>query len=609
MPGILNPYRRGLTHAVLTILAGVAGCATGRGVDRFDVPVERYRAHIALLASDELKGRGTGSEGVDLAGGYIAGQFAAAGLNPGAANGTYFQSFSVPRKGKLLDDTALSEEGMDAPLALHEGFAPFGFSASGPIAGDVAFVGYGITNPEESFDDYAGIDVEGKIVLMLRREPPAWDESGRNTRHAFFSTKIKLAKAHGAAAVLIVNQVPESGDADSDDADELIRFRPRGGDHELPAVHLKRRVADEWLSRAGLVSLIELQAQLDTDGRNVSAPLPGIRLRGRVSYEQEDMAIRNIIGILPGMGHHAEEYVVVGAHYDHLGVRGGKIHNGADDNASGTAGMMETAFALAAQAYRDRSVMFIAFGGEELGLLGSKHFVEDAPISLSAIVAMINLDMIGRMDPASEANMLGIQGIGTAAGFVSLVGTRAKQAGVPFLPEPSARGPSDHASFYRAGIPALFFFTGLHEDYHAPGDDTEKIHFQDAVQVTKLVCRVVFDLVNAESRPVFQEVAQRARIMRGDRPGRLHVVLGIVPDREDASALPGWPIGAVVPGGAAGKAGMKAGDRITAVDGKPVSGQADYRKAVADKHPGDVVSIVFLRKDREMSVDVTLQGP
>ncbi len=613
MPRFVKLYRRGwatadvsiavLAIAFLATLAGVTGCSTGHQSNRFNVPVDRYRSHIALLASDALKGRGTGSEGVDLAGGYVAGQFAAAGLKPGAADGTYFQSFSIPQKGKLLDDTSLSLSGAASPLELNEDYAPFGFSANAAIDGGVVFVGYGITNPDQSFDDYAGIDVTDKVVLMLRREPPKWDDTGRNSRHSFFSTKIKLAKEHGAAAVLIVNQA--SGE---DDEDELMRFRPRGGDHELPAVHLKRRVADDWLDKAGLGSLVELQAQLDTDGRNVSALLPGIRVDGRVSYKQEDMPIRNIIGILPGTGAHADEFVVVGGHYDHLGVRRGKIHNGADDNASGTAGVIETAFALAGQKDRDRSVMFIAFGGEEIGLLGSQHFVKDPPISVSAIAAMINLDMIGRVDHASKANMLGIQGIGTGGGFTELVEAHAERAGIPFLPDPSARGPSDHSSFYGAGIPALFFFTGLHDDYHGPGDDTEKINFYGAAQITELVSGIAMDLVNAESRPVFQEVSQRAQIFRGNRPGQPRVLIGIVPDFEDDSELTGWPIGAIVPGGAAGKAGMQAGDRITSVDGKPVDGQADYRKAVADKKPGDAVSVVFLRKGQEMSVYVTLQG-
>lgn len=564
---------------------------------------DRYHAHVAFLAHDELEGRGTGSNGIDLAAGYIAGQFAAAGLKPGGPNGTFFQEFDVAKSATLLDDTNLAIDGSEMALALHDDFRPMGFSANGEFSGDVVFVGYGIVNPDKSHDDYAGVETAGRVVLMLRREPTSWNEGGKFTDHARFDTKIKLAKEHGALAVLIANQDPGE-----DGIDGLMRFRSRGEDYGLPALHIKRRVADQLLAVGGLPSLTELQKQLDPGGKNVSSALAGVRVSGTVAYESKDMLARNVIGVLEGNGPHADEYVVIGAHYDHLGKRRGQIYNGADDNASGTAGVIEVAYALAGTPRRDRSVIFMTFSGEEMGLLGSQHYASDPTVDIESIVAMLNMDMIGRLTPDDEANMLSIQGLGTGDSFKEIVEKRAEQAGLEFMPDDSALGPSDHTSFYSAGVPSLFFFTGVHPDYHQPSDDSEKINAEGAARIVDLVYNIARDIINGEASPTYTEVTTRAIVFRGTNPVAPGVVMGIMPDMEDDSDEPGWRVAAVMPSRGAAKAGMKVGDRILKVNAVVINGFMDYREATRDKKPGDVIDVVVKRGREEITLNVKLSA-
>ncbi len=565
------------------------------------VSPKRYLSHIALLAHDELKGRKTGQPGIDLAAGYIAGQFAAAGLEPGGGGGTYFQEFTFGGRSTLQDETKLIIEGQE-PIepVLREDFIPFSFSAKGDFEGDLVFVGYGITNAEEDHDDYDGMDVTDKVVLMLRREPAAWQEEGF-TDHAYFRTKVPLAAEHGAVAVLIVNQDPGE-----DGIDRLMRFGRGEGPYDLPAMHVKRELAGQLLSRGGLGSLTGLQQQLDEEGKHVSGPCPGVAVRGTVAYEATEILGRNVIGILVGTGPHADEYIVIGGHYDHVGEGRNGIRNGADDNASGTAGVIELAWAFSQTPDRDRSVIFMTFAGEEDGLRGSAHFCADPTVEIDSIVAMLNMDMIGRHDPDSERNGLEIMGLGTGDSFKRIVAEHAEALDMEYSPQDSAQGGSDQSSFYNYDVPAMFFFTGIHPDYHQVGDDTEKIHADNAARIVELVYYVAADLVNEADPPVFAKVDRPARIGRGPRQGG--VVMGIMPDIEDDPEKKGWRVTHVSPDGGADKAGMKAHDQIVEIDGRTINGMREYREATAGKKPGDVLSVTVLRGDEELVLQVELSA-
>lgn len=588
-----------VAHVELVSTVAQASGARYVGQTRADA----FHAHVAFLAHDELEGRGTGSNGIDLAAGYIAGQFAAAGLKPGGPSGTFFQEFDVAKPAKLLRDTSLAVDGSDAALALHDDFRPMGFSANGEFSANVVFIGYGIVNSDKAHDDYAGVETAGRVALMLRREPTSWNDGGGFTDHARFDSKIKLAKENGAVAVLIANQDPGE-----DGIDGLMRFRSRGEDYGLPVMHVKRRVADLLLTAGGLASLSDLQEQLDGGGKNSSSALAGVRVNGRVAYESNDMLARNVIGVLEGNGPYADEYIVIGGHYDHLGKRRGQIYNGADDNASGTAAVIELAYALADTPRRDRSVIFMAFSGEEIGLLGSEHYANDPTVDIESIVAMINMDMIGRLTPDDQANMLSIQGLGTGDSFKEIVERRADQAGLDYTPDDSALGPSDHVSFYHAGVPSLFFFTGVHSDYHQPGDDTEKVNIEGAARIINLVYNIAADIINGEASPTYAEVTTRANIFRGGNPMAPGVVMGIMPDMDDDSDAPGWRVAMVAPGGGAAKAGMKVGDRILKVNAVVINGFMDYREATRGKKPGDVIDVIVKRGQEQITLNVKLSA-
>lgn len=571
------------------------------------ITADSYRAHIAILAADALEGRGTGQPGIDLAAGYIAGQFAAAGIQPGGPDGSYFQLFEVKRGGKLTDEVSLVVRGVEGDVQVLEDYIPFSFSEQGKFSGDVAFVGYGISNPDKNHDDYANLDVTGKVVLMLRREPASMMENEESSRHAMFETKVTLAKEKGAAAVMIVNQKPDEGEADN-----LMVFRGSGDTYGLPALHVTRDLADRMLAAGGAADLATQQAKLDAGEGPVSTLLTNVGLEGNVAYEVDVDPARNVVGLIPGTGPNKDEYVVIGGHYDHLGNRGGTIYNGADDNASGTAGMMEVCEALVDTPNLNRSVICMAFSGEEIGLLGSRHYAEHPTVSISSITAMINMDMIGRYADGSEDNGLSVQGLGTGDNFKDIVERRTAEHGFTYTGDDSALGPSDHMSFYQANVPSLFFFTGVHPDYHQPGDDVDKVNFDGGAAVARLVYDVALDLVNAPAAPQFVRVDRPAEIDRsaafGGRAGRGGgVVMGIMPDMDDTGGR-GWKVAEVFPGGGAAKAGMQNGDRILEIEGIEITGLEDYREVTREKKPGDVITVKVLRGADEVTLSVELAG-
>lgn len=579
--------------------------ATTSGVE---FTAARYHQHVEVLAHDLLRGRDTGSDGIDIAAGYLAGQFASIGLKPGGPDGTYFQDFTLSLGGKVLESTTLTITGAEAPaLARGETWTPFGWSSQGSFSGDLVFVGYGVTNPEKNYDDYAGVEVSGKIVFMLRREPASFRAEGAESpafsRFSWFASKARLAKEKGAVAMIVTNQATE-------DADVLPGSAMDGQNYGIPAVQVKREVAEALLKAAGMEPLAEVQRKLD-GGLTRSQAMPGVSASGQIAFE--GTSARNVLGVLPGTGLNADEYIVIGAHYDHIGDSRGAINNGADDNASGTAGVIEVARAMALTPNRNRSLLFMGFTAEERGLLGSAHFCANPTVPVEKIVAMLNMDMIGRLsdDSANDQNHLYIQGLGTGDVFKDLVARQSKACGfMQFNPDDSARGPSDHASFNNVGVPSLFFFTGLHEDYHAPGDDTPKINVDGGARIARLVYEIGLELANADKRPVFARVDTPADIRRGSvgsRTGTRGPRLGIMPGADDGKK--GYPVARVLAGMPAEKAGMKEGDRILRIGDAEVNGQQDLVRAIEGKRAGDELEVRILRGTEEMTLRIILAPP
>jgi hypothetical protein len=493
------------------LLSLAALAAALRLVAAVQIDANQYLEDIKYLASDQLKGREDGTPELDKAGEYIAKQFRSFGLRPAGDGGRYLQPFQVTtstRPGQA-NRFVYSEGPHQASLKFDTEFRPLSLSANGNAAGQVVFAGYGITAPEYGYDDYSGLDVRNKLVLILRHEPQEFDEksifAGRiYTNHAQVESKAVNARAHGASAVVFVSDSP-THHSESDDIEKLGRA-VGPGDAGIPFVQVKTQVADEWLRLAGH-SLEEVVKGIDTDLRPRSFALPAsLRLDISVDLLRKSHAVSNVVGYLPGA---SDEYVIVGAHYDHVGLgnqysmepsKKGTVHPGADDNASGTAGVIELARWFAKQPKHRRGILFIAFAGEEFGLLGSNHFVEAPALPLEKAVTMINLDMIGRL----REGKLYMGGVGNASMFKPLIDALNRDAKFDIDDaDADGYGSSDQYSFTPRQIPTLFFFTGMHPDYHRPSDTWDKIDAPAAAQLVDFVGDVTERLLDAVVRPQF----------------------------------------------------------------------------------------------------------
>jgi hypothetical protein len=596
----------------------------GRLAADFVSPAEsRLKADVVYLADDAREGRGTGSKGIDEAADYVTTVFKEAGLKPAAGAEGYFQPFSVPGPAQLGEPLELAFQGPgDARFAAAKSdFIALAFGSGGKLEDvPVVFAGYGITAKDEGlkldYDDYKDLDVKGKAVLILRREPqPDKDDSpfaGRqNTSYAQFRHKVANAASHGAAAVILVNDASSLKGG----KDVLLDFYGAGpGRGRIPFLMLKRDFADKLLAAAKQPSLEEFEKQIDADLKPASRVLEGWTVRGEVTIERKTLQAKNVVGVLEGAGPLAEETIVIGAHYDHLGrgTSGGslafgshEIHNGADDNASGTALVLELARRLARRPDPlPRRIVFMTFSGEELGLLGSRYYVEHPLYPLKDTVAMINFDMVGRLNAQGD---LTIFGAGTSPGFEDLVKALVSSQGLKSKVVPGTQGEffqSDHASFYNKNIPVLFAFTGNHADYHRPSDDSERINFRGMSQVADVGELLLLDLARRPERPKFTKLPSRPQ--RGGRlagPGG-GAYLGSRPAYGEG--IEGVKLDGVNDDSPAEKAGLKAGDIVIKFDGKAIRDIDDYMEALSTKKPGDAVEIVVKRDGEEKTLKATL---
>jgi hypothetical protein len=577
---------------------------------------QRFETHVGYLAGDDLEGRGVGSQGIEEAADYIADQFAVVGLTPAGEGGTYFQSFEMTLHRELTDEGRLTLTTGGAPLRQGVDFLPLAFSSNDEFDGPLAFCGYGIVATDRQHDDFVHSDLAGKAALMFRGEPPSWSgEAGQETPHALLMNKVYNAKDRGATAVLFVNPKPANGEAD-----ELIEFVSEGADdYGIPAFHVSRAAIGAVLESAGVGTLDDIQQRLDA-GSMVSAAVTGVRASGGAGFRRLSSTTRNVVGLLPGHGPHADEYVVIGAHYDHLGIRkpmmrkfkGGKIvredaapqiHNGADDNASGTGGLIETARLFANGPTPRRSILFVAFTAEESGLHGSKYLIEHPLVPLDRVTTMLNMDMIGRLEPGKPVQVFGTE---TAVELADILKESAAEQGLTIAPGVDYGGRSDHAPFVRKDIPALHFFSGQHVDYHKPSDDADKINTTDAARIVRMVHGVARRVADRDSRLTFQAPKPTTTTAQGGAMS-FRVVMGIAPSYGD-DGKPGMGVDAVSPEGPAEMAGVKAGDRVLRIGDKPVANIYDYMAALRSNNPGDVVAVTLLRDGQELKVEVTLSG-
>jgi len=571
---------------------------------------DELSSHAKYLASPALTGRGVATPGIKLARDYIAAEFAKYGLVTGGDNNGYLQSFEVAVGVQVKAPSGLAL-GREPPLRLHEDWLPLGLSSSGQVEAEAVFAGYGITAKDYGYDDYAGIDAKGKIVVVLRYEPPPknsqspFRKSPDFSTYATLRTKANNARDHGAVGMILVDM-----DNRADAKTELMSLRSslwRAG-NSLLAAQIKRQVADAWFATQGF-SLTDLKDKIDREEKPASVSLPGGKLSLQVSLEEEREGAENVVAILPGRDPQVrDQFVVIGAHYDHLGdghygardqSAAGMIHHGADDNASGTAVLLQVARRLSQIEPKPvRSIVFVAFSAEELGLHGSRHFVNKWP-ELASIKSMLNLDMVGRL----REERVTVFGVRSAPPFESIIASGAKQLGLQ-INQPDGVGPSDHLSFYNKQIPVLHFFTGSHTDYHRPGDTWDKLNYQGMARIADLVLGTALAVAALPDAPNF--VSLPARPPSSDTGERRvgGVYLGIIP--EYSSNVDGVRLAGVAPNSPAASAGLREGDVIIQLADKKVSNIEDLTDALGSYRPAEQVIITVSRGDGNHALKTTL---
>jgi hypothetical protein len=626
-----------MRRAVAGVAAGLMLAAAATGAEPAgdgpppDAAGERLAAAVRWLAAPDREGRGPGTAGIEQAADWIAGELAAvSGLQTRVVGEGPFQPFEMTLEAtlgapaentaELVGPPAADGSRTTVPLELGRDFTPLAAGGSGSFDLPLVFAGYGITAPRENYDDYAplGDAAQGAAVVVLRQEPQKDDphsvfDGNQASQHAALARKVANASEHEAGAVVFCNDADAEGDA-------LMAFTRAGEGstaRTMPVLHLRRSAVDDVVRAAAEAPLADIQRGIDDRLIPASRPLDGWRIRGRVAIDRRETKTRNVLALLPGAGKPAEpaagvaaidprEVVILGAHYDHLGYGGENstapgekaIHHGADDNASGTAMLLEVARRLAAAGPLPRAVLFIAFSGEERGLLGSGHYAANAVLPLSDTVAMVNLDMVGRL----VDDKVIVHGTGTGTGLEALVDRLVAEHGLTAAKEPGGFGPSDHASFYAKKVPVLHVFTGSHGDYHRPSDTADKINVAGMEKLTALVTAIVRDLATRPDRPAYVEVAAPAFARGGDRP-----YFGSIPDFGNPGN--GYSISGVAKDSPAAKGGLRGGDRIVRVGSSAIANLEDFDSALRKHKGGDTVPVVVVRDGAEVTLDVTLGPP
>jgi hypothetical protein len=572
---------------------------------------EAISNHARYLASDDLTGRGIDTPGIMPARDYIAREFAQYGLIAGGDNGTYFQSFEVATGVAVKQPALLAIDG-GSPLRLDEAWRPLGLSGSGKAKAEVIFAGYGITAKDYGYDDYAGINAEGKIVLVLRYEPPPASEkspfrkSFPHSVHAALRTKATNARDHGAVGMILVD-LNDAGDEEK----ELLSTTNtlwRNNTHLL-AAQVKRRIVEDSVKRRG-ISLAELKEKIDREEKPASRPL-GMEIALTVTLEEIRRRTDNVIGVLPGADPAAgKENVVIGAHYDHLGLgyfgtadlrNAGRIHPGADDNASGTAVLLAVASDLSNSSPKPaRTIIFVAFSAEELGLHGSRRYVQGPAAPLSATKAMLNLDMVGRL----RENRVTVFGTRSARELSGIVTEEARRLGLE-ITEADGVGRSDHMSFYNKQIPSLHFFTGTHSDYHRPSDTWDKLNAAGMARVAELVAATAKRIAGTKQPLVFSSLPGRSSSEPEASRG-YGAYLGTIPDFSRQAE--GVRLAGATDGSPAAAAGIREGDIIVQFAGRAIQNLEDLTTLLRSKKPGDDVEIVVLRGGQTITLRATVRA-
>ncbi len=608
---------------------------------RLTTPEEQnLRKHVEYLASDKLEGRRTGESGATNAAVYIRNAFRSYKLKRGSRsanrNEDFLQRFPYVSGVTLGTDNylriILADSTRENKMETGINWMPLGYSPNADIGPtEIVFAGFGVVASEANYDDYAGLDVKDKIVLIFDSTPDAGNPHSPFSRFNIH-TKANIAKDKGARGLILI---AADNDFKNDRLSRLVYDRTLG-ETAVPVVGIMRdhgakllgakdekdlAAIEEWLAKKTNAP----PAQAETRAvASVPSTRPEVNATAqlKINLTKKQFDAYNVVGILEGHDPVLKnEAIIVGAHYDHLG-RGGQgslavsssdIHHGADDNASGTAAILELARQFAKEKKNKRTIIFMAFGGEEEGLLGSKYYVNNPIWPLDKTVAMINLDMVGRLNEGK----LTIGGIGTASEWTNLVKSfpsinnpnghsYTAPGSKPLLTDEfnlqlneDGFGPSDHSSFYSKQIPVLFFFTGTHNDYHKPSDTFEKINYEGLTKITNYVGEIVRSVDQNPTKPTYT-VAKSSGVM-GGRTG-FNVSLGTVPNYADSTD--GLLLDGVRDGSPAAKAGLKPGDKVVKLAGKDVRNAMDYTYVLGSMKAGEEYEVVIKRGTETLTLKI-----
>ncbi|MAD24023.1 MAG: peptidase M28 [Verrucomicrobiales bacterium] len=586
------------------------------------VSQDDIKKHVEFLASDELEGRRTGSVGIRKAAEYIREQLVSSGLKPlGTNDGSYNHNFEftggvelVKPKNQMI---LRGHTGEDHAFELDKDFRPLAFSANGQIEGEVIFAGYGLTKPGKlgvGYNSYGDLQVKDKIVMVLRYVPEeiSVDRRQELNRYAGLRYKALIARNNGAKALLVVTgpNSPNAGKLAN------LNFDMSMAGAGIPVISISGEIGNSLVQFYGK-SLKELQTSLDKENPHVvhGLSLPGIVLNIKTNIKRIRQKGSNIVAMVPPKSktgsEENSEYVMLGAHYDHLGrgetggfgIKGeeGLIHNGADDNASGVAALLEIADYLASRREANpeqfkRGVIFSFWSGEELGLIGSARYAAKPTVDLKKVIAYLNFDMVGRL----RDNKLTLQGVGSSSNWKKLIERRNVLAGFDLTLQQDPYLPTDTTSFYPKGIPVLAWFTGSHKEYHRPGDDPDTLNYEGIERISRLASNMVQDLITESVRPDYVKVEKSDQ---GGSRDAIRVYLGTIPDYASED-VKGVLLSGVRGGGPADKAGIKAGDIIVHFAGKEITNIYDYTYALDAVKVGKSVEMEVLRKGEKIKLSV-----
>jgi aminopeptidase YwaD len=585
------------------------------GQSRFEPLNARFiQADVNFLADPRCEGRGVGTDGIRRAAAYIEDSFRKAGLQPAGSDG-YRDAFAVTIGLRLGEGNQLviKQNGLTEPAQMGKDFVPVVLSEPGAAEGPLVFVGHGITAPELHYDDYAGVKVRGAWVMVLEHEPQETNakspfRASSAYRYRELRYKAINAREHGAKGVLLVRDLHHHPAAAGPELVPFDTADPVSG-AGIVVVQITNELANHLLGPNR--NIRSLGDKLDASLVPGSFPVEAA-VSGRVNIEQRHERAWNVVGIIPGSDPVLRrETVLIGAHYDHLGYGGHDslspgervIHPGADDNASGTAGVLALARLFGRNGGPRRSVAFACFSGEELGILGSSHLAKNMPAGLGKVVAMLNMDMVGR----GTGNVVQVHGTETAREWPGILARVGSKSGLDVRASGGGYGPSDHTSFYAQGIPVLFFFTGAHTDYHKPSDTPDKLNAQGEVRVLRLVNAVALEAANVEKRLLLvpAQVPPPHAGHHGGGGGGYGVFFGSIPD---FSAFTGGVLlSGVVSGSPAQAAGLKAADVIVRFGGVAIANLEDLTYALRSHRPGDVVEVVYRRAGQDLKAKATLR--